>query len=207
MKIVFSSNSRKDSDALLAHALTDSRRQAVINRAKDPDDELELLIVNNMLLTGFDAPPIHTMYLDRPLKGANLMQPLARVNRRTHRQAGRDGQGGRRHARRGEKFDPPLNWRELAFYDAVADHGTARSLMSDEVLAGIARELVTEVRRQLKSDWISRPPVRARLRSTIKRLLALNNYPPDQQKEAIDLVLRQMEHFANELSKNGFPEG
>ncbi|GAA4960594.1 hypothetical protein GCM10023238_29770 [Streptomyces heliomycini] len=82
MKIVFSSNSRKDSDELLAHALTDSRRKAVINRAKDPDDELELLIVNNMLLTGFDAPPIHTMYLDRPLKGANLMQALARVNRR-----------------------------------------------------------------------------------------------------------------------------
>ncbi|HSA49932.1 MAG TPA: DEAD/DEAH box helicase family protein [Yinghuangia sp.] len=82
MKIVFSSNSRKDSDRLLAHALSDSRRKAVINRAKDPDDELQLLIVNNMLLTGFDAPPVHTMYLDRPLKGANLMQALARVNRR-----------------------------------------------------------------------------------------------------------------------------
>ncbi|MFF3909776.1 hypothetical protein ACFYZJ_28235 [Streptomyces sp. NPDC001848] len=45
-------------------------------------DTTKLLIVNNMLLTGFDAPPVHTMYLDRPLKGANLMQALARVNRR-----------------------------------------------------------------------------------------------------------------------------
>ncbi|WP_086803791.1 type I restriction endonuclease subunit R [Streptomyces caniscabiei] len=475
MKIVFSSNSRKDSDSLLAHALTDSRRKAVINRAKDPDDELELLIVNNMLLTGFDAPPIHTMYLDRPLKGANLMQALARVNRRFRgkedgllvgyapltenlqkaiaeyteadqrdRTLGQDveraldelrneydvlygilrgfaweplldkpgpkafvdaalktanylrdprtkgnnpdllddprqtlGRRFRDHAyrlerfwalagsskdvgnrfsdrpawkrhiqffvevraymakldamerearglpvardvelylsqltssvvetggvtdlfaeagletadlthltdalvaqlqqsdtphlaaealrrlverkmrevtrhnivrqttfserlqdlmvrymrqqytsaeliaklvemakdvmadaNRGEKFDPPLNWRELAFYDAVADHGTARSLMGDEVLAGIARELVTEVRRQLKPDWIARESVRARLRSTIKRLLARNNYPPDQEKEAIDLVLRQMEHFANEWSQNGMP--
>ncbi|WP_341275400.1 type I restriction enzyme endonuclease domain-containing protein [Streptomyces nodosus] len=104
------------------------------------------------------------------------------------------------------QFDPPLNWRELAFYDAVADHGTARSLMGDEVLAGIARELVTEVCRQLKPDWIARESVRARLRSTIKRLLARNNYPPDQQKEAIDLVLRQMEHFANEWSEKGVPE-
>lgn len=82
MKIVFSSDSRKDPERLRTHALRGSQRKAVINRAKDPDDALELLIVNNMLLTGFDAPPIHTMYLDRPLKGANLMQALARVNRR-----------------------------------------------------------------------------------------------------------------------------
>ncbi|GAA2935667.1 hypothetical protein GCM10010518_23290 [Kitasatospora cinereorecta] len=89
-------------------------------------------------------------------------------------------------ARRGEKFEPPLDWRELAFYDAVADHGTARSVMGDEVLAGIACE-----------------PVRARLRSAIKRLLARRNYPPDEAPEAIDLVLKQMEHFANEWSTNG----
>ncbi|WP_431951189.1 type I restriction endonuclease subunit R [Actinacidiphila sp. bgisy167] len=475
MKIVFSTNSRKDEPHLLAHVLSDSRRKAVINRAKDPDDALELLIVNNMLLTGFDAPPIHTMYLDRPLKGANLMQALARVNRRFREKedgllvgyapltenlqraiaeytdadqqdrtlgqdldraldhlrneydiltdmlrpvdwqsrlaqptktafidaarktasylrdpqtAGNDpeklddprqtlGRRFRDHAnrlerfyalsassqtiherfpdhpawrrdiqffiearaymakldamdrearglpvgqsreielylaqltssivetdgvtdlfaeagletaelthlndalvaqlqnsetphlaaealrrliekkmrevtrhnvvrrttfserlqdlmvrymrqqytsaeliaklvemakevvedaRRGEKFEPPLDWRELAFYDAVADHGTARSLMGDEVLAGIARELVAEVRSKLKPDWIAREPVRARLRSAIKRLLARRGYPPDQEVEAINLVLKQMEHFANEWSQDG----
>ncbi|WP_166026339.1 type I restriction endonuclease subunit R [Streptomyces chilikensis] len=473
MKIVFSSDSRKDPDHLRAHALRDSQRKTVINRAKDPDDELELLIVNNMLLTGFDAPPIHTMYLDRPLKGANLMQALARVNRRFRakqdgllvgyapltenlqraiaeyteadqqdRTLGQDldraldelrneydiltdilrgfdwrtrlamptktafidaairaanylrdprtpgndpeklhdprqtlGRRFRDHAhrlerffalsataqniaerfpdhrtwkrdiqffvevraymakydamdrearglpvardvelylsqltssvvetsgvtdlfaeagletadlthlndalvaqlqqsetphlaaealrrlierkmrevtrhnvvrrttfserlqdlmvrymrqqltsaeliaklvemakevvddaRRGEKFDPPLDWRELAFYDAVADHGTARSMMGDEVLAGIARELVAEVRGKLKPDWIAREAVRARLRSAIKRLLARRNYPPDQAPEAINLVLKQMEHFANEWSTKG----
>ncbi|MFK0255993.1 type I restriction endonuclease subunit R [Streptomyces sp. NPDC090445] len=476
MKIVFSSNSRKDPDRLLAHALSDSRRKTVINRAKDPDDELELLIVNNMLLTGFDAPPVHTMYLDRPLRGAGLMQALARVNRRFRgkkdgllvgyapltenlqraiaeytdadqqdrtlgqdlnrtldelrneydilndilrgfdwrtrlgmpsktafidaairaanylrdpRTAGNDpeklddprqtlGRRFRDHAyrlerfyalcgsstnigerfpdhpawrrdvqffvevraymakydamerearglpiardvelylaqltssvvetggvtdllaeagletadlthlndalvaklqssetphlaaealrrlierkmrevtrhnivrrttfserlqdlmvrymrqqctsaeliaklvemakevmedaRRGEKFEPPLDWRELAFYDAVADHGTARSVMGDEVLAGIARELVAEVRSKLKPDWIAREAVRARLRSAIKRLLARRNYPPDEAPEAINLVLKQMEHFANEWSTNGTPE-
>ncbi|MFF4650885.1 type I restriction endonuclease subunit R [Streptomyces sp. NPDC001380] len=475
MKIVFSSDSRKDPDHLRAHALRDSQRKSVINRAKDPDDQLELLIVNNMLLTGFDAPPVHTMYLDRPLKGANLMQALARVNRRFRgkedgllvgyapltenlqkaiaeytaadqqdRTLGQDldraldelrneydiltdilrgfdwrgllgrptrtafidaalktanylrdprtpgnnpdklddphqtlGRRFRDHAhrlerfyalsasarnigerfpdhpawrrdiqffvevraymakldamdrearglpvardvelylaqltssvietggvtdlfaeagletadlthlndalvdqlqnsetphlaaealrrlieqkmrevtrhnvvrrttfserlqdlmvrymrqqytsaeliaklvemakevmddaRRGEKFHPPLDWRELAFYDAVADHGTARSVMGDEVLAGIARELVAEVRSKLKPDWIAREPVRARLRSAIKRLLARRNYPPDQAPEAINLVLKQMEHFANEWSKTGIP--
>ncbi|MEU3241778.1 type I restriction endonuclease subunit R [Streptomyces sp. NPDC006875] len=473
MKIVFSSNSRKDPKHYLPHVLSDSRRKAVINRAKDPDDELQLLIVNNMLLTGFDAPPIHTMYLDRPLKGANLMQALARVNRRFRgkedgllvgyapltenlqraiaeytdadqddrtlgddldraldelrneydilndmlrgldwrarlaqptktafidaarkataylrdpRTPGNDpdklddprqtlGRRYREHAhrlerfyalsasaknigerfpdtptwrrdiqffvevraymakydamerearglpiardvelylaqltssvvetggvtdlfaeagletadlthlndalvaqlqnsetphlaaealrrlierkmrevtrhnvvrrttfserlqdlmvrymrqqytsaeliaklvemakevmedaRRGEKFNPPLDWRELAFYDAVADHGTARELMGDEVLAGIARELVAEVRSKLKPDWIAREPVRARLRSAIKRLLVRNNYPPDREKAAIDLVIKQMEYFANEWSAKG----
>ncbi|MFF4960196.1 type I restriction endonuclease subunit R [Streptomyces sp. NPDC001222] len=476
MKIVFSSDSRKDPDHLRAHTLRDSQRKAVINRAKDPDDELELLIVNNMLLTGFDAPPVHTMYLDRPLKGANLMQALARVNRRFRgkedgllvgyapltenlqkaiaeytdadrqdRTLGQDldraldelrneydiltdilrgfdwrsrltqptktafidaalktanylrdprtpgndpeklddprqtlGRRFREHAhrlerfyalsgsatnigerfpdhpswrrdiqffvevraymakldamdrearglpvardvelylqqltssvvetggitdlfaeagleiadlthlndalvaklqnsetphlaaealrrlvekkmrevtrhnivrrttfseqlqdlmlrymrqqytsaeliaklvemakevvedaRRGEKFDPPLNWRELAFYDAVADHGTARELMGDEVLAGIARELVAEVRKKLKPDWIARDAVRAGLRSAIKRLLARHNYPPDRRPEAVNLVLKQMEYFANEWSTNGVPD-
>lgn len=476
MKIVFSSNSRKDPAHLLAHALSDSRRKAVVNRAKDPDDQLELLIVNNMLLTGFDAPPVHTMYLDRPLKGANLMQALARVNRRFRakedgllvgyapltenlqraiaeyteadqqdrtlgqdvdraldelrneydiladilrgfewrkrletpsktafidaaikaanylrdpRTAGNNPDGlddprrtlGRRfreHAhrlerfyalsasaknigerfpdhpawrrdvqffvevraymakydamdrearglpvardielylsqltssvvetsgvtdlfaeagletadlthlngalvtqlqnsetphlaaealrrlierkmrevtrhnvvrrttfserlqdlmvrymrqqytsaeliaklvemakevmddtRRGEKFEPPLDWRELAFYDALADHGTAQSVMGDDVLAGVARELVAEVRSKLKPDWIAREPVRARLRSAIKRLLARRNYPPDQAPEAINLVLKQMEHFANEWSTKEMKE-
>ncbi|MGF0168766.1 type I restriction endonuclease subunit R [Streptomyces koyangensis] len=476
MKIVFSSNSRKDPDHLLAHALSDSRRKTVINRAKDPDDELELLIVNNMLLTGFDAPPVHTMYLDRPLKGANLMQALARVNRRFRakedgllvgyapltenlqraiaeyteadqqdRTLGQDldraldelrneydiladilrgfewrqrlempsktafidaaikaanylrdprtagnnpdklgdprqtlGRRFREHAhrlerfyalsasaknigerfpdhpawrrdiqffvevraymakydamdrearglpvardvelylsqltssvvetsgvtdlfaeagletadlthlndalvaqlqnsetphlaaealrrlierkmrevtrhnvvrrttfserlqdlmvrymrqqytsaeliaklvemakevmddaRRGEKFEPPLDWRELAFYDALADHGTAQSVMGDDVLAGVARELVAEVRSKLKPDWIAREPVRARLRSAIKRLLARRNYPPDQAPEAINLVLKQMEHFANEWATKEMKE-
>ncbi|MFE6551717.1 type I restriction endonuclease subunit R [Streptomyces sp. NPDC057746] len=476
MKIVFSSNSRKDPQQLLDHALSDSRRKAVINRAKDPDDELELLIVNNMLLTGFDAPPVHTMYLDRPLKGANLMQALARVNRRFRgkedgllvgyapltenlqkaiaeytdadqqdRTLGQDldraldelrneydiltdilrafdwrarlaqptktafidaalktanylrdprtpgndpdklddprqtlGRRFRDHAhrldrfyalsasatnigerfpdhpswrrdvqffvevraymakldamdrearglpvardvelylaqltssvvetggitdlfaeagleiadlthlndalvaklqnsetphlaaealrrlvekkmrevtrhnivrrtafserlqdlmvrymrqqytsaeliaklvemakevvedaKRGEKFDPPLNWRELAFYDAVADHGTARELMGDEILAAIARDLVAEVQKKLKPDWIAREPVRAGLRSAIKRLLARHNYPPDRRPEAVNLVLKQMEHFANEWSTNGAPD-
>ncbi|WP_431968959.1 type I restriction endonuclease subunit R [Actinacidiphila sp. bgisy160] len=475
MKIVFSSDSRKDPEHLRAHTLRDSQRKAVINRAKNPDDELELLIVNNMLLTGFDAPPVHTMYLDRPLKGANLMQALARVNRRfrgkedgllvgyapltenlqkaiaeytdadqqdrtlgqdldraldelrneydiltdilrafdwrarltqptktafidaalktanylrTPRTPGNDpdklddprqtlGRRFRDHAhrlerfyalsgsatnigdrfpdhpswrrdiqffvevraymakldamdrearglpvardvqlylaqltssvvetggitdlfaeagletadlthlndalvaklqdsetphlaaealrrlvekkmrevtrhnivrrtafserlqdlmvrymrqqytsaeliaklvemakeviedaRRGEKFDPPLNWRELAFYDAVADHGTARELMGDEVLAVIARDLVAEVQKKLKPDWIAREPVRAGLRSAIKRLLARHNYPPDRRPEAVELVLKQMEHFANEWSTTGVP--
>ena len=58
-----------------------AQNKVIQQRLKDPDDELEIVIVKVMLLTGFDSPPLHTMYLDRPLKGALLMQALARVNR------------------------------------------------------------------------------------------------------------------------------
>lgn len=51
-------------------------------RAKNPDDPLEVVIVRDMWLTGFDAPSMHTMYVDKPMQGAGLMQAIARVNRR-----------------------------------------------------------------------------------------------------------------------------
>ena len=50
-------------------------------RAKDADDPLEIVIVRDMWLTGFDAPSMHTMYVDKPMQGAGLMQAIARVNR------------------------------------------------------------------------------------------------------------------------------
>jgi len=56
-------------------------RKALKARAKDPDDPLEIVIVRDMWLTGFDAPAMHTMYVDKPMQGAGLMQAIARVNR------------------------------------------------------------------------------------------------------------------------------
>src|SRR5664280_1258446 len=61
-------------------------------RAKNPDDPLELVIVRDMWLTGFDSPAMHTMYVDKPIRGAGLMQAIARVNR-TFRDRG-DRAGG-----------------------------------------------------------------------------------------------------------------
>ncbi|MDX3528798.1 DUF3387 domain-containing protein [Streptomyces sp. ID05-39B] len=69
--------------------------------------------------------------------------------------------------------------------------------------SGASTRVVAEVRSKLKPDWIAREPVRARLRSAIKRLLARRNYLPDEAPESIDLVLKQMEQFANEWSTNG----
>jgi len=58
-----------------------ARRELLAKRAKDPDDPLKLVIVRDMWLTGFDAPCMHTMYIDKPMRGHGLMQAIARVNR------------------------------------------------------------------------------------------------------------------------------
>ena len=58
-----------------------ARRELLAKRAKDPNDPLKLVIVRDMWLTGFDAPSMHTMYIDKPMRGHGLMQAIARVNR------------------------------------------------------------------------------------------------------------------------------
>lgn len=63
------------------HIGNKARRDLLAKRAKDPKDSLQLVIVRDMWLTGFDAPSMHTMYIDKPMKGHGLMQAIARVNR------------------------------------------------------------------------------------------------------------------------------
>ena len=63
------------------HIGTKMRRDFLAKRARDPDDPLKLVIVRDMWLTGFDAPSMHTMYIDKPMRGHGLMQAIARVNR------------------------------------------------------------------------------------------------------------------------------
>jgi type I restriction enzyme R subunit len=63
------------------HIRNKDRRKAIGNRLKDPTDPLKLLIVRDMFLTGFDAPCLNTMYIDKPMNGHTLMQAIARVNR------------------------------------------------------------------------------------------------------------------------------
>jgi len=63
------------------HIRNKQRREALANRFRDPEDPLKMVIVRDMWLTGFDAPPLHTMYIDKPMRGHTLMQAIARVNR------------------------------------------------------------------------------------------------------------------------------
>ena len=63
------------------HIRNKARREALANRFRDPGDSLSIVLVRDMWLTGFDAPSLHTMYVDKPMRGHGLMQAIARVNR------------------------------------------------------------------------------------------------------------------------------
>ncbi len=80
MKVVISGGP-DDPEHLLPHVRTKEQRKRLAERFKDPKDDFRLAIVCDMWLTGFDVPCAHTMYLDKPLAGHNLMQAIARVNR------------------------------------------------------------------------------------------------------------------------------
>lgn len=80
VKVVMT-GSAADPQAWQPHIGTKARRDLLAKRAKDPRDSLKLVIVRDMWLTGFDAPSMHTMYIDKPMKGHGLMQAIARVNR------------------------------------------------------------------------------------------------------------------------------
>ena len=64
-----------------AHIGNKARREALAKRFRDPADSLRMVLVRDMWLTGFDAPSLHTMYVDKPMRGHGLMQAIARVNR------------------------------------------------------------------------------------------------------------------------------
>lgn len=80
IKIVMT-GSASDKDKLRPHIYSKETKKLFEKRFKDVNDPLQLVIVRDMWLTGFDAPNCHTMYIDKPMKGHNLMQAIARVNR------------------------------------------------------------------------------------------------------------------------------
>lgn len=80
VKVVMTAAS-SDGAALSKHHTIKSQRQILANRMKNNRDALKLVIVRDMWLTGFDVPCLHTLYLDKPMQGHNLMQAIARVNR------------------------------------------------------------------------------------------------------------------------------
>jgi type I restriction enzyme R subunit len=80
MKIVMT-GSASDPVEWQQHIRNKTRRETLARRFKDPKDPFKIVIVRDMWLTGFDAPCLHTMYMDKPMRGHGLMQAIARVNR------------------------------------------------------------------------------------------------------------------------------
>jgi type I restriction enzyme R subunit len=86
-----------------------------------------------------------------------------------------------------------LNQEETAFYDALAENGSAKEVMTSDTLRLMARELSEMVKKMPKLDWTQRESVRATLRRNVRRMLAKFGYPPDLSEDATTLVLRQAE--------------
>lgn len=124
-------------------------------------------------------------YTNQQLTSAEVIAELIALARDVVAEAGR-----------GARFAPPLDQDELAYFDAVTTNDSAVDVMGEGVLADIARELVAIMRRDIRTDWTVREDVRAKLRTSIKRLLIKHGYPPDEQPAAIKLVLEQMESMA-----------
>ncbi len=80
IKVVMTSAS-SDGPEIAKHQTTKEQRRRLADRMKDPEDSLKLVIVCDMWLTGFDVPSLHTIYMDKPMRGHNLVQAIARVNR------------------------------------------------------------------------------------------------------------------------------
>jgi type I restriction enzyme R subunit len=78
---VIMTGSSSDALNMQSHIRNKPKRKAIGDRLKNPNDSLKLVIVRDMWLTGFDAPCLHTLYVDKPMRGHNLMQAIARVNR------------------------------------------------------------------------------------------------------------------------------
>jgi type I restriction enzyme, R subunit len=94
-----------------------------------------------------------------------------------------------------------LGQDEIAFYDALANNESAVRELGDDILKKIAIEITEKLRASTTVDWQVRESVRARLRILVRRCLQKWKYPPDQQADAVELVIKQAESLSNEWSK------
>ncbi|MGV6975505.1 type I restriction endonuclease subunit R [Bacillus toyonensis] len=89
---------------------------------------------------------------------------------------------------------------EIAFYDALASHETAEQVLGDDTLKIIAHELTQSIKDNMSIDWNLRESARAKMRVIVKRLLKKYGYPPDLQKDAIEIVIEQAELMSAQLA-------
>jgi len=102
---------------------------------------------------------------------------------------------------RGERLG--LTDDEIAFYEALGVNDAAVKVMGDTVLRAIAQELTTTIRRNVTLDWTQRESARARLRTTVRRLLRKHGYPPDKQEQATNTVMEQAERLCETWAEEG----
>jgi len=119
-------------------------------------------------------------YQNRAIEAAEIIQELIEIAREL-----------RRSEQRGQTLG--LTEDEIAFYDALADNGSAKEIIGDDKLRTIAQLLVDRVKSSVSIDWTLRENARAQIRVMVKRILRQYGYPPDLQKAATELVIEQAE--------------
>ena len=127
-------------------------------------------------------------YQNRAIETAQVMEELIAMAKQF-----------REASKRGDHLG--LNDDEVKFYDALTNNESAVRELSDETLKKIAHELTESLRRNLKVDWAERESVRADLRLMVRRILRKYKYPPDQQKDAVELILRQVQALGEEWAE------
>lgn len=100
-----------------------------------------------------------------------------------------------------EEADLGLNEDEIAFYDALTADEVVKDFMEDEILKKIAQELTAAIRRNITVDWSIRKSAQAGMRRIIKRLLKKYDYPPEQAKKALKIVMKQAENMCGNVSR------
>lgn len=124
-------------------------------------------------------------YQNRTIEAAEVIQELIALARELRHSENRGKELG-------------LTDDEVAFYDALAENGSAKELIGDDKLRMIAQLLVERVKRSVSIDWTLRENARAQIRVMVKRILREYGYPPDLQKVATELVIEQAEVLCKE---------
>lgn len=127
-------------------------------------------------------------YTNRTLEAAQVILELIEMAKQMRDEPQRGGALG-------------LTEDEVAFYDALVAHGGVKELMTDQVLAAIAHDLVDAIRSSVSIDWTQKEAVRADMRRKVKKLLRKHGYPPDKQAAAVVTVLEQAEALCKDWAE------
>jgi type I restriction enzyme R subunit len=180
------------SDEFLAEMRNMERKNlAAIVLQKLLDDEIKVRFKRNAVKTQQFSEMLEealARYKSGTIEAAQVVEELIKIAKSVREEVKENEESG-------------LSEAELAFYDALVAHGSAREVMGDEKLRELSRLLVQRVRNNVSIDWTMRESAQARLRVEVKKLLREFGYPPDNQAIATKLVLEQASLFAEEEIK------
>ena len=219
--VIMTSNLGKDPVSWNPHMRTKEAMEAVKSRFKNPEDPLKMVIVRDMWLTGFDAPCAHTMYLDKIMKGHNLMQAIARVNRVFEGKpnglvvdfigiSGFLAEATKKYTGSGGAGKPTLN------LDVAVELCLEQLVVVKELLGGFELDNINEMPATKKMKWTTNvinallkddPTTEAYLKEERKlsELMAMTN--SDERIWAIQEEVAIVQKFREQLRKIKYPPG